>query len=149
MVAWWIEVGAALLGASIVVTVTIDQLMLARSEDARGGDRLAFPDEPLGRLRGVLSRIPRDIISLVVIALIVVGGLLAIRHQLFGTTKGIPIASGSAVVEPAGAKFRATNPAAIPTISDSAYSPLPKDFSINRPPWCPACIRQQSRRPAD
>jgi hypothetical protein len=142
MLAWWIEVGGAILGASIVLTLTIDRLVLARREDGRRGDRMALPEDALGRARDVVSRIPRDVFSIAFIVLVVIAGFLGVRHALVGVTKSIPIRTGTAVVDAtAPSKPRA----GIPKLPGS---PLPKDFSVNRPPWCPACNRPSSPRPA-
>lgn len=155
---WWFEIGAAILGISIVLTLTIDQL-LARQRYASTDGGAGAPREQRAPLQFV-SRIPMDVFSILGIVLLAVIVLIGLRQLVLRHGPGMSISGATSIVNRAPSTLSAQIPrltnstpsARIPKLADSAFSPLPKDFSINRPPWCPACrhrkappARQESR----
>jgi len=94
------------------------------------------------RVGQFLARIPRDVISILVIVLLVVVLFIAARRVLLHYTSGLSIPGSIQLANDPPPVFSAT----VPKISNSAFSPLPRDFSINQPPWCPACRRQAARQ---
>jgi len=139
MLAWWFQVGAAILGTSIVLTLTINQLLLAR-RDNTGDDRPLPPRESRLRLQQLVSGVPRDVISILAIVLLAVVAFVAVPRVMFhsgtGASVGDSARSADGPISTPGPRI-----ARILNLPDSAFSPLPKDFSINQPPWCPACRR--------
>jgi hypothetical protein len=91
------------------------------------------------RVGQFLARVPRDVISILVIVLLVVVLFIAARRVLLHYTSGLSIPDLAIDPSPVFS-------AKVPKISNSAFSPLPRDFSINQPPWCPACRRQAARQ---
>lgn len=145
MLAWWFEVSAAIVGTSIVLTLMISQLAPARRDAMGGDDRSLSSRESRERLRGVVSRVPRDIISILVIVLLGILVFVAVSRVLFHsgattTARSGPRGTDSAIAAPLARALR------IPRLPDSAFAPLPRDFSINHPPWCRACRRPDPPR---
>lgn len=134
MLTWWFEVGAAILGVSIVLTLTMNQLVLGRQEHAPNGDRAGSPPELRARS---LPRIPRDVFSILAIVVLAILVWIAFRQLALRGGTATPSPRARIVDTP-------TFSVRLPKLPVSAFSPLPKDYSINQPPWCPACRRHSA-----
>jgi hypothetical protein len=137
MLAWWFEVSAVIVSTSIVLTLMINQLAPARREAMGGDDRSLSSRESRGRLRGVVS-----ILVIVLLGILVfVAGSRVLFHSGAATTARNGLrGTDSAIAAPLARSLK------IPKFPDSAFAPLPRDFSINHPPWCRACRRPDPPR---
>ncbi|MGA2129338.1 MAG: hypothetical protein ABSG76_24670 [Xanthobacteraceae bacterium] len=138
---------AAIVGTSIVLTLMISQLAPAPARrDAMGeDDRSLSARESRARLRGAVSRVPRDVISIFVIVLLGILVFVTVSRVLFHSGATSTARSGLRGTDSATAATLA-RALKIPKLPDSAFALLPRDFSINHPPWCRACRRPDPPR---
>jgi len=86
------------------------------------------------------SRRGATVTASLLIVLLAVVAFVAVPRVMFhsgtGASVGDSARSADGPISTPGPRI-----ARILNLPDSAFSPLPKDFSINQPPWCPACRR--------
>jgi hypothetical protein len=143
-----IEVGVAILVASFVLTLAIKSLFLQDAAAQPSGRAAALGGSPSGRsLLAALGNVPRDVFSVLFFVLLVIAVLFAVWYalsQAYGRLS--TFASRAAEAVPSlGALARGEDSVlSRVTVGRLKYTPLRKDYSVNRPPWCLAC----QRRPA-
>jgi hypothetical protein len=146
-----IEVGVAILVASLVLTLAINNLFLQDAAAQPAGRVAALGGNPPGRslLLGKLSNVPRDVFSVLFFVLLVIAVLFAVGYALslaYGRLSTFAGRTAGAVPSSLAAALTRAEESAVSRVAVGRlkYVPLRKDYSVNRPPWCLAC----QRRPA-
>src|SRR5271166_5518320 len=126
LMAWWFQVGAAITIFAIVFTLAIEQRLLPRQQDVLDADLTGAP-AGTPPPPSFLSKIPRDVYSILGIV-IVIGILLFAIIEFFmhrPARDPEPKPDSGYHIVPGSLRL------SLPEYLKATFSPLPKDFSIN------------------